>query len=94
MATLRDLLGRFKAQAAEGMETPANSTPEGFIDYVVRIVHPTRRMRSQVIRTTSEDLAIQAVIESLQGADLTGWSLLDVATVDEAQRRAESGGLR
>lgn len=89
MARLRDLLGRFKAKSQPVTEQPASSTPEGFVDYVVRITHPTRRMRSQVIRTTSEDLAIEAVITSLQDADLTGWSLLDVATVEDAQRRAE-----
>lgn len=89
MARLRNLLGRFKAKPQPVIEQPTSTTPEGFVDYVVRITHPTRRMRTMTIRTKSEDLAIEAVITSLQGADLTGWSLLDVATVEDAQRRAE-----
>lgn len=89
MARLRDLLGRYTAKPEPVMESPASSTPEGFVDFVVRIVHDSRRMRTMTIRTTSEDLAIESVITSLQGADLTGWSLLDVATVEDAQRRAE-----
>lgn len=82
MARLRDLLGRYTAKAA----------PPMLQNYVVRITHPTRHMRTLVIRAADEGDAVDRAITKLSAPELDAWALLDVVTLAESRRRSE--GLR
>lgn len=64
----------------------------GLVDYIVRFRKPHTFMRSQVFRVADEAAAVQIALDSVSTGNWQGWSIVDVATVEEAKARL--GGSR
>lgn len=74
---------------ARSRKAKAAPAPTGKLDFVARITHPKRLMRSVAMRADTEAEAIERVLDYMRDPDLAQWRLLDVVTVDEARKRAE-----
>lgn len=69
----------------------ATPEPSGLVDYIVRFRKPHTFMRSQVFRVADEDAAVQVALDAVSIGNWQGWSIVDVATVEEAKARMGGG---
>lgn len=65
----------------------AVEAPAGFTDYVVRFRKAGQLMRSQVFRVRSEAEATERAHVAVTRGNWQGWSIMDVATVEESVAR-------
>lgn len=71
--------------AARRNAKPATPT---YQDFIVRFSKPGVFMRSQVFRALDEESAIGAALAVVSdGTQWRGWSIVDIATVEEAKAR-------
>lgn len=63
-------------------------TALAYQDFIVRFSKPGVFMRSQVFRALDEESAIGAALAVVSdGTQWRGWSIVDIATVEEAKAR-------
>lgn len=65
----------------------AVEAPAGFTDYIVRFRKPGLLMRSQLFRVRDEAEAMERAHAAVTTGNWVGWSIMDVATVEESVAR-------
>lgn len=66
----------------------STDTAPTYQDFIVRFSKPGVFMRSQVFRALDEESAIGAALAVVSdGTQWRGWSIVDIATVEEAKAR-------